>query len=195
MRVQDEQDRASSDEDADPAAQGWLRRIVEARSAQLALFWFSFLEATILPIPVETVMTPYMQMRRDILWRIATIALAGFMTSALLGYFLGALFFDTLGEPLIARMGWNDEFARVQGVIGSDGFLAMLLIGLTPVPTQVAMIGAGSLEVPIPQFIAAMLIARSIRYYGVGLLVYFFGDRVVRWFTPRKPRAGHPPLD
>ena len=128
---------------ADPAAGGWLERVVRARSAQLALFWFSFLEATALPIPVETVMVPYMQMRRDLIGRIALIALAGFMCSALLGYLVGAVLFEVAGAPLIEWMGWSGHFESVQARLADDGFIAMLLVGLAPLPTQAVMIGAG----------------------------------------------------
>jgi membrane protein YqaA with SNARE-associated domain len=67
----------------------------------------------------------------------------------------------------------------------------MLLIGLAPLPTQVVMIGAGSVRLPLEQFVAAVVVARSLRYFGVGLLVWLYGDRVVHWFERRAaPRAG-----
>jgi membrane protein YqaA with SNARE-associated domain len=175
----------------DTAATVWLRRVVHARYAKLALFWFAFLEATAPPIPVEAVMVPFMQMRRDIIWRIALIALAGFMCSALLGYAVGSLLFETVGERFLAWMGWSAQFETVQARLAANGFWAMLAIGLTPLPTQVVMIGAGSINVPLEQFVAAIVVARSLRYFGVGLLVWLYGDRVVHWFERRTaPRAG-----
>jgi membrane protein YqaA with SNARE-associated domain len=174
---------------ATPAG-AWLQRVVHARYAQLALFWFAFLEATALPIPVEAVMVPYMQMRRDIIWRIALIALAGFMCSALLGYAVGSLLFDTVGERFLVWMGWTGSFEMVQARLAANGFWAMLAVGLTPLPTQVVMIGAGSINVPLEQFIAAIVVARSLRYFGVGLLVHLYGDRVVDWFARRRTPGG-----
>lgn len=171
-----------------------VQRIVRARSAQLALFGFSFLEATLLPIPMEAVLAPYMQLRRDIMWRIATIALAGFLTSALMGYGIGALFFDELGAPLIARMGWQAEYDEMAAFLEAHGFWAMLAVGVTPVPTQLAMIGAGALGVPLFLFVPAMFVARGVRYYGTALLIWIYGDRVVRWFARRRSaRAPQPP--
>jgi membrane protein YqaA with SNARE-associated domain len=168
------------------SAGDWVRRIVNARYGQLALFGFSFLEATMLPVPVEAVLAPYMQMRRDILWWLATVALAGFMASALLGYGVGALAFDEIGVPLIARLGWGPAYDEASAALASGGFWAMLAIGLTPVPTQIAMIGAGALGVPLAVFVPAMLVARGLRYYGLALLVTVFGDRIVGWFARRR---------
>jgi len=167
------------------AAAVWLRRVVHARYAQLALFGFAFLEATALPIPVEAVMVPFMQMRRDIIWRIALIALAGFMCSALLGYAAGSLLYETVGARFLAWMGWEAQFEAVRARLAVDGFWAMLVVGLTPLPTQVVMMGAGSAQMPLEQFAAAIVVARSLRYFGVGLLVWLYGDRVVDWFARR----------
>lgn len=167
------------------AGSSWLRRVVRARYAQLALFWFSFLEATALPIPVETVMIPYMQMRRDILWRLPLIALAGFMCSALLGFGVGSLLYDTAGAPFIAWMGWGGHFDAVQAHLARDGFWAMLAVAVVPLPTQVVMIGAGSIGVPLETFIAALVLARGLRYFGAALLVHLYGERVVDWLARR----------
>ena len=41
-------------------------------------------------------MAPYMQLRRDRVWLIAAVGLAGFLTSALVGYLIGALLFAAI---------------------------------------------------------------------------------------------------
>lgn len=160
-----------------------LYRIVHARSSFVALFGFAFLEGALLPIPIEAVIVPFMQLRRDILWYIPAIALAGFFVSALLGYAIGAFFFDQLGAPLIAWMGWEAQFAEIERFLGDYGFWAVVALGLTPLPTQILMIGAGAFGVGFPAFVTAVLLARGARNFGVAALVYFFGDRVVHWFS------------
>lgn len=177
---------------AAPPANGWLQRVVRARSAQVALFGFAFLEATALPVPVEAVMVPYMQMRRDIIWRIALIALAGFMCSALMGYMIGAALYEVAGAPLLEWMGWTGAFETVQARLARDGFVAMLVVGLAPLPTQAVMIGAGSVGIPLELFVGAIATARGLRYLAVALLVYFYGDRVVAWFERRAAARGLP---
>ncbi len=185
MHTEEHITAVASPELTSAAGNSWLRRVVEARYAQLALFWFAFIEATALPIPVEAVMIPYMQMRRDIMWRMPLIALAGFLCSALLGYAVGNLLYDVAGAPLIAWMGWDSPFDAVQGHLASDGFWAMLVVALTPLPTQVVMIGAGSIGVPLETFVGALVAARGLRYFGAALLVWVYGDRIVEWFARR----------
>lgn len=170
---------------AGPSPESLLRRIVDARHAPAALFVFAFLEGAVLPVPIEAVIAPYMQMRRDIIWRIAAIALAGFFASAVAGYAIGALFLDTLGTDIIATMGWEARFAEVGAFLGEYGFWAMIGLAVTPLPTQVAMIAAGAFGLPPDQFALAILLGRGGRVFGVALLVRIWGDSVVGWFTRR----------
>jgi membrane protein YqaA with SNARE-associated domain len=170
---------------AGPPARSLLRRIVDARSAPAALFVFAFLEGAFLPVPIEAVIAPYMQMRRDAIWRIAAIALAGFFASAAVGYAVGALFLETIGAGVIATMGWTEQFAEVEEFLGNHGFWAMIGLAFTPLPTQVAMIAAGAFGLPLDQFALAVLLGRGCRVFGVALLVRIWGDRVVGWFSGR----------
>lgn len=170
-----------------PAA--WLRRIARARRGPAVLFCASFLEGVILPLPLEAVLAPYMQLRRDILWRIATVGLAGFVAAALLGYGLGALLYDEVGASFVRAMGWRDEFAEVEAFLADYGFLALILATVTPIPTQAAMIGAGAVGYPLAWFALAMVVARGARYYGLALLVLIYGDRVAARIAGRRSAA------
>lgn len=170
-----------------------LRRIVAARSSLVALYGFAVLEAAILPVPIEAVIAPYMQMRRDILWQIAAIALAGYVTAGVIGFGIGAFFYDEIGAPVIAALGWQGEVAGVEAFLGRYGFWAMIAMGLTPLPTQLGTIMAGALGVPPLSFLAAIILSRGSRNFGVALLVKLYGDRVVRYFVHRRRRKSQPP--
>ncbi len=168
----------------------FLHRVVHRRFALPALFGYAYLEGAILPIPIEAVIVPFMQLRRDILWLIPAIALAGFFASAITGFAIGALFYDQLGAPLIEWMGWQAQFREAEAFLHDWGFLAVVALGFTPLPTQILMIGAGAFGVPWLSFVVAVLISRGVRNFGVASLVYLYGDRVVHWFHRHH---GHPP--
>ncbi|WP_366654165.1 DedA family protein [Fodinicurvata sp. EGI_FJ10296] len=165
-----------------PRVQHHYRRLAGSRRAQLLLVWLSFLEAVIVPIPLEAILVPYMQMRRDILWRLAGLALLGFVAASGLGYLIGALAFQTLGVMILDFFGWHDAFSRTQDLFSRYGFWALVGIGLLPIPSQVAMLAGGALAYPLGWFVLAMSLSRGVRYYGLALLVYLFGDRVTAAF-------------
>lgn len=176
----------------------WLRdpshllyRITHARSSLVAVYIFAIVEGIMIPIPIEAVIVPFMQLRRDILWRIAGIALAGYFTAAIAGFGVGALFYDQVGAALIEMMGWQERFVELEGFFAKHGFYAVIVLGLTPLPAQILMIGAGAFGVPVFAFCAAILIGRGARVFGAAALVYFFGDRVVRYFVRRRHPEAH----
>ena len=57
--------------------------------------------------------------------------------------------------------------------------IAILCIGILPIPFQVAMITAGLSGYPILLFVLAALMARGVRYFGLAWLVHRFGHRVL----------------
>ena len=164
-----------------------LDQIVQSRWSGAALFGFAFLEGAVLPIPIEAVTVPLMQLHRERLWRIAAIAFAGYFASALTGYAIGALAFDTIGAPIVATFGWEAGMAQMQGFLARYGFWAMMGMAVTPLPTQVAMIGAGLFGLPLPAFVLAIVLGRGGRNLAAAALVWRYGDRVVARFTRDQP--------
>lgn len=162
----------------DSKADRHLHRLAHSRRAQPLLVWLSFLEAIVLPIPLEAVLVPYMLLRRDLIWRIAALALGGFLAAAMLGYLIGDLAFTTVGLPLIEAAGWQAAFADAKALFERHGFWALVLIGLLPIPSQVAMLAGGAFGFPAALFLLAMGLSRGVRYFGLALLVLWLGPRV-----------------
>ena len=176
----------------------WLGRIVRSPSGQWILFAFALLEAAVLPVPIEAVLAPYMQVRRDLIWRVAGIALGAFLLVSLGGYAIGYFFFDEVGLPIVRAIGAEEGYAEARAYLLEHGFWALVVVVMTPVPAPFAMIGGGALGYPLAPFVLAMLVARGVRYLAVALLVLAFGDRVVRLFTRsriggRRGQPGAPP--
>jgi membrane protein YqaA with SNARE-associated domain len=161
-------------------ARATARRLADSRRAQPLLVWLSFLEATLVPIPLEAVLVPYMLLRREMVWRIAALALAGFLAASVVGYALGALAFDTAGIWLIDAAGWQDGLGQAQSLFDRYGFWALFLIGVTPVPSQLAMLLGGAFHYPLPWFVAAMGLSRAIRYFGLAALVVWLGPKAAK---------------
>ena len=157
-------------------AQNWLQRLADSNHALWLLFFMSFMESIIVPIPLELILIPFMIMERQRLWLIASVVLAGCLLGAFVGYSFGLWFFDSAGQWLVDALGASDQFEQFKQTLQADGFWAVLVVGVTPVPFQVAMIGAGAADYPLPMFMLAAAIARGIRYYGLALLVLAFGN-------------------
>jgi membrane protein YqaA with SNARE-associated domain len=170
-----------------PSAAG-LGRLARGRWGQVGLFWASFLDGALLPLPMEAVLAPYMLARRDIVWWLATLGVAGFLAAALVGYALGALVFADVVEPFAVARGWGPQLREVEAFMAAHGFWALILVNFTPAPAQLGMVVAGATGYPLVGFVLAMGAARGVRYYALAVLVLVCGDRVLAWLERR--RAG-----
>lgn len=139
----------------------------------------SFLETIVVPIAIELVIVPFMLANRDKVWTIATVTLIGCLAAAIVGYGVGWLAFESVGRWLIETSGYTDAYGHFVEEFNRNGFWAIVIIGITPLPFPIAMLAAGSTDYSIPLFLLACSIARGVRYYGVAALVQLFGSAVL----------------
>lgn len=154
-----------------------------------ALTIASFLESTLVPIPLEAVLVPLMQAKRDKLWLLALMATVGCIIGALCGYAVGYFLFDAIGQDLIQWFGSEKQFETVQQKMDSQGFWFVLSLGIVPVPFQIAMLAAGATKYSIWLFLLATVIARSLRYFGLALLVKIVGNQAEHFIKKYKTKA------
>ncbi|WP_105213085.1 YqaA family protein [Pseudoalteromonas sp. T1lg22] len=162
------------------------RRWIHSRHMLSSVTLASFLESTIVPIPLEALLVPLMQARRDKIWAIALVATLGCMLGALFGYALGYYLFDMLGDWLIELISTPEQFAEVKAQMHSQGFWFVLTLGIVPIPFQIAMLAAGATHYPLWLFFLATAIARSLRYFGLALVVYYAGNKAEKVIRKHK---------
>ncbi|MGO2992970.1 MAG: YqaA family protein [Halomonadaceae bacterium] len=161
------------------STKAWFERINGSKNMLWLLGTLSFLETIILPIPLELILIPLMAANRQRIWLLATVTTAGCLTASLVGYGVGMLLFQSIGNWFIEFMGMQESYQAFQTFFNQYGFAAILVIGIVPIPFQVAMITAGLSGYPILLFVLAAFIARGLRYYGLAWLVYRFGHSVL----------------
>ncbi|WP_430473037.1 YqaA family protein [Thalassospira lucentensis] len=148
----------------------------------------SFLETTIIPVPIEIIIAPIMAASRARGFIIATVTLIGSVAGALSLYLLAWTLFDDLAQPLIDVMGWQGKFDSLEAKFEEGGFWVVFAISITPVPMQIAALAAGAASYPVWLFLIAIMLSRALRYYGLWLLVLGFGAGISRIFAGEKPK-------
>lgn len=156
----------------------WFERINGSKHMLWLISTLSFLETIILPIPIELVLIPLMAVNKRRVWIIAAVTTVGCLVASLVGYGVGMALFQSVGTWFIEFMGMQDSYQSFQSFFNQYGFIAILSIGILPIPFQVAMITAGLSGYPILLFVLAALLARGLRYFGLAWLVHRFGHRV-----------------
>ena len=165
------------------------RRFIDSKHMLSGITIASFLESTIVPIPLEAVLVPLMQARREKLWAIALMATLGCIVGALFGYALGYYLFDVVGDWVINTFSSPEQFENVRQQMQEQGFWFVMTLGIVPIPFQIAMLAAGATKYSITLFLIASAIARSIRYFGLAVVVYYAGNQAERIISKHKTKA------
>lgn len=163
----------------------WVLRLADHPNALWFLAIIAFIESSVFPIPPDVLMIPMIIARPSRAWLIAGVALVASVLGGLLGYAIGALAFDTLGQPILAMLGKADAMAEFNTRFNDLGFWAVLGAGITPFPFKVITIMSGWTGMPLGTFIITSILARGIRFFVVAGLLWQFGAPI-RDFIERR---------
>jgi membrane protein YqaA with SNARE-associated domain len=165
------------------------------KSSKYYLALVSFIESSFFPIPPDVMVIPMVISKKSDFIKIFLIATIFSVLGGILGYFIGALFFD-LGMQIMSFYGYEDKLTNLKNnLINNDGFYAWLgilfLAGFTPLPFKVFTIASGLIGFNIIIFILISFFSRGLRFFIVSYLSYKFGDIFTkfmekhgsRWFT------------
>ena len=95
---------------------------------------------------------------------------------------------DQWGDTLVGLFGGEAAYEEFVKQFQEDGFMAILAIGIVPIPFQIAMLVAGASAYPIVLFLAAACLARGARYFGLALLIAVAGKAALDiWNRHAKP--------
>lgn len=165
-------------------AYDWMLAFADKPHAEKALFGLSFIESSFFPIPPDPLLLAMGASRPARALRYAAVTTVGSVLGALLGYAIGALLFDTVGEWLLnlydpQRTMWQ----RVLEWYGKYGALALLVAAITPIPYKVFTIASGAVGMSLLPFVLVSLLGRGFRFGLEGVLLRFYGAPIVAWIS------------
>lgn len=163
----------------------WTLRLADRPHALTALGIVSFIESSFFPIPPDVLMIPMIIARPSRAWLIATVALVTSVLGGLFGYFIGAVLFDTLGQPILAFYGKAEAGQVFAERFNEYGAWAVLIAGVTPFPFKVITIMSGWTGLSLPVFVICAIAARGLRFFVVAALLWKYGAPI-RDFIERR---------
>ena len=165
------------------------------KSSKYYLALVSFIESSFFPIPPDVMIIPMVIAKKSDFIKIFFIASIFSILGGILGYFIGAFFFDA-GMQIMSIYGYEDRLINLKNnLVNSEGFYAWLgilfLAGFTPLPYKVFTIASGLIGFNILIFILISLTSRGLRFFIVSYLSFKFGDLFTefmnkhgsKWFT------------
>jgi membrane protein YqaA with SNARE-associated domain len=137
----------------------------------------SFVESSFFPIPPDTMLIPMALARPDRAWFYATVCTVTSVAGGVLGYFIGAVLYDSIGLWLIQLYGYGGKVDAFRAAYVQWGGWIILLKGLTPIPYKIVTIASGFAGYNLFLFVLLSIVARGMRFYVEAFLLNRYGPQ------------------
>ncbi len=159
----------------------WTLALAESRHAPWALAFVSFAESSFFPIPPDVMLVPMALARPKRAWFYAGLCTVASVVGGMLGYAIGALFFDTWGAWIIRLYGAGAKMEALREAYATWGALLILIKGLTPIPYKLVTIVSGLLGYNFALFVLLSIITRGARFFIVAGALNRWGEPIKAW--------------
>jgi len=158
----------------------WVLGWAETRHAGKAMAVLAVLEAMFLPIPADVLLIALCLGRPKSSFRWAAICTFWSVVGGTAAMLLGLLVGEDRVVAAMALLGQGHKAAQALDLLRTYGFATVAVAALTPVPYNVCSWLAGFSEVHPLTYVAASVIFRPMRFFGVAGLVYWLGPTAKR---------------
>ena len=156
----------------------WTLSLSAHPKALWALAFVAFIESSVFPIPPHVLIIPMVIAAPSKAWKIAFVATVASVLGGLLGYGIGALLFDHIGQPVLEFYGKAEKMEAFNHRFNEWGAWAVLVAGVTPFPYKVITIMSGWTGLSLPVFLISSIVARSLIFFAMAALLWKFGPPI-----------------
>lgn len=159
--------------------------LAASRHAMAVLALISFAESSFFPLPPDILLVPMILAQPRRAWVIAGVCTMASVLGGFVGYAIGFFLFDAIGRPVLEFYHAMDKYDALKTAFAQWGIWIIVLKGLTPIPFKLVTIASGVAHFPLVAFALASLVSRSLRFFLLAALLWWFGDPV-RAFIERR---------
>lgn len=138
----------------------------------------SFAESSFFPVPPDIMLIPMALARPRRAWVYAGVCTVASVAGGILGYAIGHLLYDSVGQWLIGLYGYGDKVDAFRASYAQYGAWIILLKGLTPIPYKIVTITSGFAGYDIWLFILFSAITRGGRFFIAAVLLNRYGETI-----------------
>jgi membrane protein YqaA with SNARE-associated domain len=157
----------------------------ESPKALPALAAVSFAESSFFPIPPDVVLVPMALAQPHKARLYALVCTIASVLGGLVGYAIGALLYDTVGQWLISVYGYGQGVEAFREAYDKWGAWIILIKGMTPIPYKIVTIASGFAGYNLFWFTVLSLITRGARFFLEAELLRHFGEPIREFVEKR----------
>ena len=159
-------------------ALAWIKAFAAAIGGP-GLFIIAFLDSSFLSFPQVTDLLVISMIVQHPYWMVyyAGMATAGSVAGCLAIYYVAR----KGGDALVRRRFKGRILERAHRLVERYGVLTLLIPAILPPPApfKIFVLLAGASRMSVGPFAAAIAVGRGIRYFGIGLLTIWYGQRAI----------------
>jgi membrane protein YqaA with SNARE-associated domain len=153
----------------------WCIAAAEKPYATWLMGIVSFVESSFFPIPPDVMLIPMSLARPDKAWFYAAVCTLTSVAGGVLGYFIGAFLYDSVGLWVIKLYGLGNKIEAYREAYAYWGTWIILIKGATPIPYKLVTIASGFFGYNIYMFVLLSCIARGMRFFLLAFLLNRYG--------------------
>jgi membrane protein YqaA with SNARE-associated domain len=135
----------------------------------------SFAESSFFPVPPDVMLIPMSLARPDKAYRYALVCTVASVAGGIVGYLIGALLYDSVGQWVIHLYGYGDKVEAFREMYRQYGAWIILLKGLTPIPYKLVTISSGFVGYNFVWFVVLSVLTRGARFFVLAFLLHRYG--------------------
>ncbi|WP_448188595.1 YqaA family protein [Azospirillum sp. sgz301742] len=156
----------------------WAMEKAASKNSRGWLAAVSFAESSFFPLPPDILLIPMVLADRRNAWRIATLCTVASVVGGIVGYMIGYFLYETIGRWVIDFYHLGERFEVLRQTFVEYGAQIIIIKGMTPIPFKLLTITAGVARLDLWVFIGASILSRSMRFFLVTALLYWFGTPI-----------------
>ncbi|HWM31661.1 MAG TPA: YqaA family protein [Methyloceanibacter sp.] len=160
-------------------------KLSESKNALPTLAAVSFAESSFFPIPPDVILVPMCLAQPQKARLFAAVCTIASVLGGILGYFIGAFLYDTLGQWLISLYGYGDSVEAFREAYAKWGAWIILIKGMTPIPYKIVTIASGFAGYDFFMFVLLSIVTRGARFFLVAELLRIYGDPIREFIEKR----------
>lgn len=137
-------------------------------------------ESIFFPIPPDIFLIPIVLTKKYKWLFLGIFTTITSVIGGILGYLIGAFFWDIIGIFIINFYNGIDEINILKELFQKHGWMVILVAGLTPVPYKVFTISSGFLSLNIFVFVFCSILSRGLRFISLAYLINRYGQKGVK---------------
>lgn len=152
---------------------------------------FSITESIFNPVPVELLLIPATVKYPRRFLKFTLIAALSSTVGAIIAYFIGFYFEESIGKIIIDTYGLSGDFITFKKNYVTYSTWFILIGAITPFPFKIVTIASGIMSVSIYKFIIACFLGRLLRYFILTCTLCYTSPAIIKYIKSKRIYYNH----